>query len=300
MDGDEFRDHGSAPPRAPDATLAQLAAARQRGRTAILNVDDLGATHGANLAYLHLARRGLSTAGSVMAPGPWFSEIAEAAADDPSLDLGVHLTLTSEWRHYRWAPLSTASPASGLIDGDGYMWRDVASLRRHLVPEAAEAEMRAQIERCGSAGLRPTHLDAHMGAAMLAELLPAHVGLAREFGLFPVLPRSIAWPPDLSAYRHAVAWLDAAGFALIDHCRGTLPVASGELEAGWGRMLADLPGGTTHFALHATMPGEIEAIAPEHAGWRVREYELLAGGAIARLLRDGGIATAGYRGRPFS
>ena len=78
---------------------------------AILNVDDLGATHGANQAYLDLARRRLVTSGSVMAPGPWFREIAEAAIADPSLDLGVHLTLTSEWRHYRWAPISTTSRA---------------------------------------------------------------------------------------------------------------------------------------------------------------------------------------------
>ena len=160
-------------------------------RTAILHVDDLGSTHGANQAFLDLARHGRVTCGSVMAPCPWFREIAELAAADPSLDLGEHLTLTSEWRHYRCSPLSTTSSTSGLIDGDGYLWRDVASLRRHLVPEAAEAELRAQIERCLAAGMTPTHLDAHMGAAMLAELLPAHVALAREYGLFPVLPRSI-------------------------------------------------------------------------------------------------------------
>jgi len=262
--------------------------------TVILNVDDLGATHGANRAYLDLARRGLVNTGSVMAPGPWFREIAEAAVTDPSLALGVHLTLTSEWPHYRWAPISTASRASGLIDDEGYMWRDVAGLRRHLVPEAAEAELRAQIERCLAAGMRPTHLDAHMGAAMLAELLPAHVGLAREYGLFPVLPRSITWPPDLAAYRAAVARLDAAGLPVVDHCRGTLPLDGDALAAGWRQLIAELPPGITHLALHATAPGEFEAIAPEHAGWRFREYDLLASGAVADWLRARDIETTRY------
>jgi predicted glycoside hydrolase/deacetylase ChbG (UPF0249 family) len=263
-------------------------------RIAILNVDDLGATHGGNTAFLDLARRGLVNTGSVMAPGPWFREIAEAGAADPSLRLGVHLTLTSEWPHYRWAPLSTTSPASGLIDGDGYMWRDVGSLRRHLVPEAAEAELRAQIERCLRAGMRPTHLDAHMGAAMLAELLPAHVGLAREYDVFPVLPRSITWPPDLAAYRATVAQLDAAGAPVVDHCRGTLPLDADALGDGWRRMIAALPPGVTHFALHATAPGEFEAIAPEHAPWRLREYELLASGVVVEWLQSHGVETTAY------
>ena len=134
-------------------------------RAVIPHVDDLGMCHGANRAFLDLARRGLVSCGSVMVPCPWFRGIAEAGAADPSLDLGVHLTLTSEWEHYRWRPVSTASRASGLIDPDGYLWRDVASLRRHMVPEAAEAELRAQIEAALAAGIRKARL---VRARMLA------------------------------------------------------------------------------------------------------------------------------------
>ena len=66
-------------------------------RAVIPHVDDLGATHGANLAFLDLASRGLVTCGSVMVPGPWFHELADAACANSMLDIGVHLTLTSEW-----------------------------------------------------------------------------------------------------------------------------------------------------------------------------------------------------------
>ena len=245
-------------------------------RTIIPHVDDLGASHGANRAFLALASRGLVTCGSVMVPGPWFREVAAAAVADPSLDLGVHLTLTSEWTACRGAPLSTVSRASGLIDGDGYFWRDVASLRRHLVPEAAEAEMRAQIERALAAGLAPTHLDAHMAAAMLPELLDTHVRLGREYGLFPVLPRSIRWAPDPVAYSAAVAALDRKGAPVIDHCRGTLPFGRDALEDGWRRLISELPPGITHLALHCTAPGEFAAMAPAHADWRFDEYDLFS------------------------
>ena len=278
-----------------------LAAALGLDRAAILHADDLGLCHGGNRAFLALAGRGLVTCGSVMVPCPWFREIAEAGAADPSLDLGVHLTLTSEWRHYRWGPVSTRSRASGLMDEDGYFWRDLASLRRHLVPEAAEAELRAQVEIALAAGLRPTHLDAHMAAAMLPELLECHVALAREHGLVPVLPRRIGFAPDPDAYARTVAALEASGLPLPDGIRGTLAVPEAEARAGYRRMIAGLPEGeVTHIALHCAMPGEIEAIAPEHAGWRTREYALLAEGAVAGWCAAAGVATLGYRAvQPF-
>lgn len=252
-------------------------------RAIVPHVDDLGASHGANQAFLRLARAGRVTCGSVMVPGAWFPEIAAAAAADAALDLGVHLTLTSEWDTCRWAPLSTRSPASGLVDGDGYFWRDVASLARHLVPEAAEAELRAQIDRAIAAGLRPTHLDAHMAAAMLPELLDAHVRLAREHGLFPVLPRSIGWAPDGDAYRRTLAGLDAAGAPVVDHCRGTLPVDAAALPDRWAEQLRALPPGLTHLALHCTLPGDFDAMSPLHAPWRTAEWTLFDTGGFATL-----------------
>ena len=73
-----------------------------------------------------------------MVPCPWFREIANSAAGDPALDLGVHLTLTSEWPQYRWGPLSTHSRASGLVDEHGYFPRNCVDLRARLNVEAAE------------------------------------------------------------------------------------------------------------------------------------------------------------------
>src|SRR5215831_8599761 len=189
---------------------SRMTIARSLGvdRAVIFHVDDVGMCHGSNRGFLDLASAGYVTCGSVMVPCPWFREIAEKAAADPSLDLGVHLTLTSEWEGYRWAPISTASRASGLIDGDGYFWRDVASLRVHLVVEAVEAELRAQIERARSAGMSPTHIDAHMAAAMLPELLDLHVRLGHDYGLVPVLPRKIRFAPDPESYAATVGGLD--------------------------------------------------------------------------------------------
>ena len=264
-------------------------------RAAIFHVDDIGMCHGANRGFLALAERGFVTCGSIMAPCPWFREIADAAAADPSLDLGVHLTLTSEWEHYRWAPISTVSRASGLIDDDGYFWRDVASLRAHLVPDAAETELRAQIDRARLAGIDPTHIDAHMAAAMLPELLDLHVGLGREYGLVPVLPRRIRFAPDPESYDATVAGLERDGLPVIDHIRGTLPVAARAVEPGYRKLIEELPLGVTHFALHCTAPGDVEAITPQHAPWRTNEYALFLSGAVADWCAAQQVIPIGYR-----
>jgi predicted glycoside hydrolase/deacetylase ChbG (UPF0249 family) len=264
-------------------------------RAVVLHVDDLGNCEGANDAFLDLAARGLVSCGSVMVPGPAFRNLAEAAAGLPELDLGIHLTLTSEWPSRRWAPLSTKSRASGLLDDDGWMWPDVESLRRHLVIEAAETELRTQIEHALAAGIAPTHTDAHMGAAMMAELIHVQMRLGRDYGLMPVLPRSITWPLGLETYRAAVSELDEARLPVIDQLLATLPVPAEELPARWRRLLEAMPAGITHVALHATKAGEVEVFAPQHAPWRIAEYELLARGTLSAYCAEMQIPVIGYR-----
>ena len=103
-------------------------------RVLIPHVDDVGVSHGANQAFVELSDKGFVTTGSVMVPCPWFPEAVDLAKARPALDLGVHLTLTSGSKACRWRPIITSSKASGLIDGDGYMWPDVPSVRRHADP----------------------------------------------------------------------------------------------------------------------------------------------------------------------
>jgi hypothetical protein len=92
-----------------------------------------------------------------------------------------------------------------------------------------------------------------------------------------------------------VARLDAAGLPIIDHFRGTLPVEAEAVRQRYRETIEVMAPGITLFALHATMPGEIEAISPQHAGWRTREYALFASGATSEWLAAEGITPIGYR-----
>ena len=269
-------------------------------RRLIAHIDDVGMCHGANTAFVDLFGRGFVTSGSVMVPCPWFPEIADIARERPDFDLGVHLTLTSEWPNYRWAPISTASRASGLIDDDGYMWRNVPALRARVDPQAAEDEFRAQIERALASGIDATHLDTHMGAAAVPELLGIYLRLGRDYRLPVLLPREIGSYLDVLSVGEAdrTAYAAAAGLAETqgaDRFIITPCVDPAESDRVYRRMVAELPAGTTFFSLHCNAPGDIEAISPRWAPWRTDEHRLCADPAFHRFVAEQGVELIGYR-----
>lgn len=284
-------------------SLAQAIAGDAAARVLVLHIDDVGMCHGSNVAFLELSRSGGVTCGSVMVPCPWFREIAAAAAGDTSLDLGVHLTLTSEWPQYRWGPITTVSRASGLIDDQGYFHRNCLELRPRLVPEAAEIEFRAQIDRALAAGIDVTHLDTHMGAAVVPELVEIYLRLGQEYRLPVLLPREVAsytgvlrmGEIDAGIYPPLVDRLDAAGLPVFDRFRMTPGVPSPEAGAKYREMIETLPPGATFFGVHCNAPGDIEHIVPPRAHWRTDEYRLFGSGAPMRWAADAGIRTIGMR-----
>jgi predicted glycoside hydrolase/deacetylase ChbG (UPF0249 family) len=272
-------------------------------RVAIFHADDVGMCHGANAAFEELSRLGSITCGAVMVPCPWFLEAAELTAQNSRLDLGVHLTLTSEWETYRWAPISTTSRSSGLVDENGYFWRRLPMLAPKVVPEAAEAEMRAQIERALSAGIDVTHLDTHMGAALLPQLAEIYIRLGREYRLPILYPRNLrdytsvldfegnAW----EGYLELLEILETEGWPLVDHFRMSPWAPKEETDRVYRELIAGLPVGLTMIALHPTQSGEIESIVPAKAHFRTEEYRLLKDPDFQKFVADQQISPIGFR-----
>ena len=149
-------------------------------RALIVHHDDLGYTHAQNQAYDQLR----FPTGSVMMPGPWATAVRGP-------DIGVHITLTSEWDAPRIRPLTGGA---SLRDEAGYFWRTTEQVWAHVSPEDAAAEMRAQIEAALLIGLDVTHIDTHMGAVMRPDLAAIYHGLAVEYRV----PALLVDPADLS------------------------------------------------------------------------------------------------------
>jgi predicted glycoside hydrolase/deacetylase ChbG (UPF0249 family) len=132
-------------------------------RVVILHADDIGMCYEANQAAKSYLKNNNIQSAAVMVPCPWFNEFAAWAINNQDKDIGLHLTLTSEWQTYRWGGISDSHDIPGLLDGDGYLWRDVRDVVSHASPEEVEKEIRAQIDRSIKMGLHPTHIDTHMG-----------------------------------------------------------------------------------------------------------------------------------------
>lgn len=272
-------------------------------RLAIIHADDVGMCNGANVAFRELFNLGSVTSGAVMVPCPWFLNVLELAEHNANLDIGVHLTLTSEWKSYRWGPISTANKSSGLIDDQGYFWHRTPMLAEHVVPEAAETEMRAQIDKALGFGLDITHLDAHMGVAFIPQLFAVYLRLGKEYRLPILLPRMISdytsvlelGKPPLTMYHEAIEEMENAGWPIIDYFRMTPGVPSEEVHSVYYEMMGSLPKGLTFVALHPTCPGEIEAIVPAKAHFRTDEYRLLKNPEFITFIRDERIITIGFR-----
>ena len=107
--------------------------------------------------------KGVANSVSIMMPCPWVPAIVRYAKEHPSVDAGLHLTLTSEWKDYRWVPLSGKTITPGLVDQEGALWSSVEEVVKNASADEVEKEIRAQIDRAKSMGLNPTHLDSHMG-----------------------------------------------------------------------------------------------------------------------------------------
>jgi predicted glycoside hydrolase/deacetylase ChbG (UPF0249 family) len=272
-------------------------------RVAIFHADDVGMCHGANVAFEELSKDGSINCGAVMVPCPWFSEVVAIAADNPDIDLGVHLTLTSEWKNYRWAPISSTRRSSGLIDADGYFWHRLPMLAAHVVPEAAEAEMRAQIERALSAGIDVTHIDTHMGVALLPQLVDIYIRLGREYRLPVLLPKHLSEYTSVLEFDNislgevtdGLARLEADGWPLVDHFRMTPGVPAQESDSAYRELIAGLPEGLTVVAVHPNISGDIEVIIPEKARFRTEEYRLFRDAEFKAFIASQNIHTIGFR-----
>ncbi|MDD6219670.1 MAG: polysaccharide deacetylase family protein [Clostridia bacterium] len=153
----------------------------------IINADDFGMCRAGNLAVFDLLKSGGITSSTIMAPCGWAPEACKFAKENPQFAIGVHLTLTSEWSNYRWAPVSALNTES-LRDEDGYMFKESDEVEKNVDIDEVEAEIRAQIERLKKLGLTPSHLDNHMGSLYgietgRFELLNLVLDIAGEYGL---------------------------------------------------------------------------------------------------------------------
>jgi predicted glycoside hydrolase/deacetylase ChbG (UPF0249 family) len=194
----------------PAKALGQADASRVQRKSEptylVIRTDDAGMSHSVNMALQKLIATGLPVSVSVMFPTPWYQETVEILKQHPEVSVGIHLTLNSEWKNYRWGPVAGATAVPSLVDADGYFFPSSEALENHHPdPREVETELRAQIERARRSGLRIDYVDYHMGTvydnpqfSAIAERLAKEYGLGmmQYFGEPRYSPQYDARPKD--------------------------------------------------------------------------------------------------------
>lgn len=244
----------------------------------ILHAHEMGMCQATNAAAEQLQASGLMHSTSAMAPCPWFSDYATTVSEQQA-DVGLELTLNSEWTNYRWQPMALDGKVTSLVDSRGYLWSTSVQTMVNGSTADVEHEMFVQIVRAQLAGVRPTHLTTHLGTlftrldfakiylrmarehwipAVVVELTPEHVENFQRMG-FPI-------PPELVGLiaEYPLPKVDELVF---------IPRAESyeEKKQAFMGLIEGLKPGLTQVAFHPAVESEeIKRIAPD---WQEKVWE---------------------------
>jgi predicted glycoside hydrolase/deacetylase ChbG (UPF0249 family) len=254
-------------------------------RLLIVNCDDLGSSHGANVATLAAMVNGIATSATLMVPCPWAREAARMLQ---GLPVGIHLTLTSEYPGYRWRGLTGGA---SLHDDEGFLASTTTTAIHRLDAAEVRAECRAQLETALSWGVDVTHLDAHMNVLQgRTDLYDSYLDLAAEFRL-PVRmfsPGSPVQQPSDARERALARGLLFNGHTIYPWPRRTLDVFFDEIP--------NLPAGVSEIFAHPVSDGEdLRAYDPKNADIRAHDAQCLTDPRVSDLLLQHGIERISFR-----
>jgi hypothetical protein len=276
-------------------TLAERLGYPAGTKLLIVHADDLAVAHSENVASFKAIEGGLVSSASIMVPCPWLPEVAEYAKKKPDHDLGLHLTLTSEWRPYRWGPVASLNEVRSLTDANGYFHHDCAPLAEFAKPEEVERELRAQIEQAKRMGIEPTHLDSHMGCLFFQKdwMFEIYLRLGREYGIPTMVSSDFLATADVAYQRHVTD-----EDIVVDRVFGAGPDDfKNGMEAFYLKTLEAVPAGVSVMIIHLAFDDvEMQGMNQNFpiypswcAPWRQADYNFFTSEKCRKALKDNNI-----------
>jgi predicted glycoside hydrolase/deacetylase ChbG (UPF0249 family) len=266
-------------------TIAERLGHPANSKLLIIHADDLGAAHSIDAASFDGLDKGAVSSASIMIPTPWVGEVAAYARAHPDADLGLHLTLTSEWKTYRWGSVESSDKVPSLLDSAGTFPDDDSVVAAKAKPLEVEREIRAQIVRALALGIRPTHLDSHMGSLFTTpELMATYVKVAREYHLPFLAPRGDPGVKPKSPLSENDVLLDAVVIAGPE-------IPRDQWKQFYLKAIADLKPGLTEMIVHlGHNDSELQAVTVDHepygSAWRQRDYDVMNSAEFKKALAD--------------
>lgn len=281
----------------PGKNLAEMLGYPGDSKLLIIHADDMGLSHSVNTACIKAFDIKGITSGSIMVPCPWAPEIEAYVKDHPGLDVGIHLTMTAEWDLYKWGGISSSDQIASLLDKNYHFYSTVEELGKSAKATEAEKELRAQIDRALESGVKPTHLDTHMGSVLAnPELIKIYLNLSEIYKLPVLFPRAyLSWfPPDLAKS------LDTKIF-LVDNLFMLDPkMITAKWIDAYQKGIEAMKPGLNEMIVHLAIDNdEMQAISKGHddygSAWRQHDLDLVSSPEFKELLKTNHIILIGWR-----
>jgi predicted glycoside hydrolase/deacetylase ChbG (UPF0249 family) len=284
-------------------TYAEKLGWKQGEIVLILHVDDAGMSHGSNLGVMQATEQGVAGSFSIMMPCPWVPELMNWIKENPSVDAGLHLTMTAEWKRYRWGPLAGKAAVPGLVDEQGCLWHSVQQVCAHASPDEIEKEIRAQIERAEKFGLEITHLDSHMGTLFArADYFERFlkIGIEKQIPILAVGGHMTHTMVENGEAAKALLPLApkiwAAGLPVIDDLHTSVTSwKPAEKKERFFKLIRELKPGVTEILFHASVMTEELPLITGSAASRHSDTQLLKDPELKALLKERGIQLTTWR-----
>ena len=255
-------------------------------RLLILHADDLGVAHSQNQATFDAFEKGMVKSASAMVPSPWFNEIVHWYKQNPEADIGLHLTLTSEWDILKWGPVAPVDKVPGLVNDQGFFYNNVNDVIKHASVQEVETELRAQIERSLNAGLKPTHLDSHMGSLFNDKFFEVYLKLGREYQIPIMLSGNVLnmFPGEKPSLPENVLLVNQVYMALPEQFQTGM-------EQFYSDVLRSLSPGVSVLLIHLAYDNqEMQAVTVNHpyygAEWRQQDFDFFTSETCRAILKE--------------
>jgi predicted glycoside hydrolase/deacetylase ChbG (UPF0249 family) len=277
--------------------LAELLGYPKDSKLLIIHADDMGLAQSVNTACKQAFASRAITSGSIMMPCPWSLEMITYAKEHPGLDIGVHLTLTAEWKSYKWDGVVSSDQIPSLLDTDKYLYPSVEAFGKAVKVEEAEKEVYAQIDRLIAAGIQPTHIDTHMGSVLAnPDLILMYLKLSDKYNLPVLFPREYLamFPPELAGSLASKIYL-LDNLFMIDEKTAT-PVWIDAYRKG----IEALKPGLNQIIVHPAIDNdEMQAISQGHddfgSAWRQKDLDVVSDPEFQSILKKNKIILIGWK-----
>jgi chitin disaccharide deacetylase len=280
------------------ATIQERLGYSKDTKLVIIHADDLGVAHSENEATIHALEKGSVSSASIMVPTPWFPEIAAYAASHPKLDFGLHLTLTSEWKYYKWGPLSGRMGAPGLVNKAGFFYESADSVNKNSNVAEVEKEIRMQIDKALLFGIDVTHLDSHMGVLFFnPEYLRMLIRVGHDYKVPVMLPGTS--PRFVLGQDLSKELTDKDVLVDAVYTAGPQDFKTG-MAAFYTKSLDVVKPGLSILVIHVAYDDkEMQAITVDHpdwgAAWRQADYDFFSSDKAKKLLAEKNIKVITWR-----